>query len=88
MSNLPKMTLPDEPLEALSQIAGYLRTVNMRRGDAICEVERDGQSRLSIGTSSLEDPSIIGHWQCKEWLEGLLELADECDRIRGREVSR
>ena len=60
------MTLDtDDANEALKQIAGYLRTVD-----------------LSSTRSVVINHEFVGYWQCEEWLQGLLEIADECDRIR------
>jgi len=57
-----------DPKEALRQIVGYLRTVNMNPDRAF-----------------LEDGETLGYWQCTEWLEGLLEIADECDSLNKQE---
>jgi hypothetical protein len=28
-----------------------------------------------------QDGEIVGFWQTGEWLDGLIEIADECDKI-------
>jgi len=61
------MTLSDDPKKALHEIAGYLRSVSMGSNRAVWDTE--------------ESKEIIGYYQRTEWLMGLLEIADECDRI-------
>lgn len=79
-----RMTLPDDPREALREIAGYLATVDMRPERAVCEHEdpEGCQPRLSVRSYFKNaDPSIIGYYQLTGWLKGVLELAQECERI-------
>lgn len=66
--SFPPVTLPDDPRKALAEIAAYLRTVQR------------GPDR------SVRDPvhyadGIIGQWQTPEWLDGLVDIALECDRL-------
>lgn len=30
-----------------------------------------------------QDEEVIGFWQCSDWLDGLHDIADECDRLVG-----
>jgi len=60
-----QITLDSDPKVALKEIAGYLRTVDMSGERAIQDV----------------DYETIGYYQLVEWCQGLLEIADECDRI-------
>lgn len=41
---------------------------------------------LSPDRSVVVDGETIGYYQLTEWLEGLNEIADECDRIRATEL--
>lgn len=59
--------LPDDPLAALGEIKGYLRSLNKTEHRAV---------RDPVITSD-----IWGYWQTPEWLDGLLDIANECERI-------
>lgn len=61
---MSKIQLSNDPVYALSQIAGYLRTMRKAPG-----------RRLKF------DEINTVYWQTEEWLDGLIEIADECDRI-------
>lgn len=68
MPNDPMTLETDDPVEALRQIAIYLRTVDMSNARAV--------------RANPDSENVSGFWQCTEWLEGLNEIANECDRIR------
>ncbi len=78
---MDKMTLSSELPQALHEIGRYLRTVNKSLSYAVREVS-EVEPRLRFGARTLKDPLIIGFYQLTEWIEGLLEIADECDRLR------
>ena len=59
------MTLEDDPLKALHEIAGYLRCISFH------------PSRKTFGC----DGELSGYSQTEEYLQGCLEIADECERI-------
>lgn len=82
MANEP-MKLSDDPRQALREIAGYLITLDMRAERAVCEHEdpEGCQPRLSVRSYVKNDPSIIGYYQLTGWLQDLLGIADECERI-------
>lgn len=65
--NHPPITLPNDIREAFERIAGYLRTVRK---------DRPHHERVDAATSEL-----VGHVQTPEWIDGLLELAAEADRL-------
>lgn len=65
MPHEPMTIDTDEPKEALRQIASYLRTVTMHKSRAVLD----------------EEGNIEGYYQLTEWLQGLIEIAGECDRI-------
>lgn len=67
MAHDPMTLDTDDPVEALRQIASYLRCLEMKPGRKV--TTEDGTE-------------ILGYWQQTEYLQGLLEIADECDRIR------
>lgn len=68
--------------EALHEIASYLRSVSQTRDRAIREVPQAGEgSALRVSAATLKDPLIVGFYQLTEWIDGLLEIADECDRL-------
>jgi hypothetical protein len=41
---------------------------------------------MSRERAVVSDGELHGFWQCTEWLEGLKEIADECDRILIRDT--
>jgi len=59
------MTLCDNPIDAMQEIASYLRCVN-------CQPQRKALDRYG---------DLAGFWQTPEYLDGCLEIADECERI-------
>lgn len=67
MAHEPMTLDTNDPVEALRQIASYLRCLEMKSGRKV--TTEDGTE-------------ILGYWQQTEYLQGLLEIADECDRIR------
>lgn len=67
MAHEPMTLDTEDPVEALRQIASYLRCVDMKSGRKIMTEDKS---------------EILGYWQQTEYLQGLLEIADECDRIR------
>lgn len=81
-----RIALPDDPMEALREIAGYLRTVDMTMGRAVAEFEHDGDTVTRLACVAHNDPRLLGYWQMREWLEGLIEIVEEIDRIRAKEV--
>ena len=60
------ITLESESLAALHEISSYLRSLSMSNDRKVIEEE----------TSEID-----GYWQTTEWLEGLIDIANECDRI-------
>lgn len=68
MSNV---RLTNEAGAALSEVAGYLRTV--RKGS-------DRKHYQNIGPEGL-GKELVGFWQTEEWIDGLLALADEAERV-------
>ncbi|HGZ6705664.1 TPA: hypothetical protein ACOLYM_004130 [Vibrio parahaemolyticus] len=42
------------------------------------------EARKGSDRAVKEDGEILGYWQTPEFIEYLLELADECDRVSGR----
>ncbi len=75
MSHEPMTLETDEPNEALRQIANYLRCLSMK------------DYRAVTNSFSSDHVELLGYWQTEEYLQGLLEIADECDRIRQPPVS-
>jgi hypothetical protein len=69
VSNDPMTLETNDPKEALRQIASYLRCVKMTGSRAVKE------------PYSSDHIELLGYWQTEAYLNGLLELADECDRI-------
>lgn len=69
MAHKPMQLETNDPKEALQVIANYLRTVSLK------------DSRRVVERFSFDHVETLGFWQSTEWLEGLLEIADECDRI-------
>ena len=60
------ITLENEPLAALHEIKGYLRSLSKTHGRKVID-QTTGE--------------IDGYWQTAEWLDGLLDIANECERI-------
>ncbi|MFK5914038.1 MAG: hypothetical protein QM484_06660 [Woeseiaceae bacterium] len=58
--------LENDPLSALHEISNYLRSLSMSNDRKV----------IDKGTDEID-----GYWQSTEWLEGLLDIANECDRI-------
>lgn len=83
MSQPDKIILPDDIAQALHWIAGYLRTANMTRQFAVAEIEQHGESKIILTSSQADLPHVIGYYQLTEWLQDLLGIADECDRLMG-----
>lgn len=69
MSASDPIKLPDDPLKAMHEIKGYLRSLSK----AHCRAAYDSH-----------DEEIVGYWQTEEWLDGLLDIANECERILAR----
>lgn len=67
MTNYTPITLPDDPIEALKEIGGYLATLRM------------DEERTVSDPDDKENP--FGYWQTPEWLNGLHEIRQECRRI-------
>jgi hypothetical protein len=65
----PPVKLPNDTREAFKEIASYLRSVRK---------DRPHYERVDAATSEL-----VGHVQTPEWIDGLLELASECERLAG-----
>jgi hypothetical protein len=59
------MTLENDPIKALKEIAGYLRCVST-----------NGREVKTV------DGKLEGYWQTPEFLQGCLDIAKECERIR------
>nr|BDD48048.1 hypothetical protein 2 [Pseudomonadaceae bacterium] len=57
--------LDDNPAVAFREIAGYLRSINMTN------------ERVHIDKPFGE---VVGYWQSPEYLQGLLDIANECIR--------
>ena len=58
--------LPDNIPEALNDIAKYLKWVNMGIFRAVHDTDGD----------------VMGYYQTTKYLQGLLDIADECERLR------
>ena len=58
------ITLENDPIKALKEIAGYLRCLSTR-----------GREHRS------PDGELEGYWQTPEFLQGCLDIANECERI-------
>lgn len=71
MAHEPMTIDTDDPNEALRQIANYLRTVCI-------------QDHRAVKAGPDYDQKIVGYYQLTEWLQGLLEIAEECERIRSK----
>lgn len=61
-----KIVLPDDPKKALLDIAGYLSSVHVGKYHEV---------------KNPETGEIDGYWQTAEYLEGCLEIEQECRRI-------
>jgi hypothetical protein len=80
---MSKITLSNNPVEALHEIASYLRTVRMDKRNAVGEFEKDGNSRDMVAPLQPDHPQLIGYFQLTGWLQGLIDIADECERVGG-----
>jgi hypothetical protein len=67
-SYLDTIQLPDDTREAFLKIAGYLRT--QRRA-----------GRFVFDNDAPPPREPVGFWQTTEWLDGLLHIAGECERL-------
>lgn len=60
--------LNDDPLKALGEVSGYLSSINYGKQHEVIESD-DGT------------PYVVGYWQTPEYLQGIVEIHQECKRI-------
>ncbi|ARN69164.1 hypothetical protein FORC36_4647 (plasmid) [Vibrio vulnificus] len=75
-----KLVLSDDPKKALKEIASYLRSVNTSPDRVVTETY-DCECGEPQRCDCEKESEIVGYWQTPEYLEGLMEMADECERI-------
>ncbi len=63
------ITLANDPIEALKEIASYLTSINYSKQHEVIEKDDDGESYL------------VGYVQMPEYLQGCVEIVAECERI-------
>ncbi len=61
-----KIILSDDPSTALQQIASYLKAARLDSDRQVCDED---------------EHEVIGYWQTPEYITGLHEIAEECERV-------
>ena len=67
------LKLPDDPVRALAEVAGYIRTLRL-----------GPDQRVSHG----DDGREMGYWKTTEWWNGLATIGEECWRVAEAELGR
>jgi len=65
-NNKDKIVLSNDPKIALAEIAGYLSSINYHRSHAVFDAD---------------DKYLLGYWQTPEYLQGIVDIKLEIERI-------